>query len=130
MLQSMGLQRVENDSVTELNRYSYWQILSAMALMATDSLSTSCSCPGPCHCDFLPGLLEKSPNLSPYCHTLSHLFSIQHPEISFRTSHNIPFLCLQLSDCVLANAINQKKKNNNKTVKKQKKQKWHDRVWS
>ena len=50
---------------TELNWYSYWQILLAMALMAADCLSPSSSCPGPCHCGFLPGLLQKSPNLSP-----------------------------------------------------------------
>ena len=87
-----------------------------MALMAADCLSPSSSCPGPCHCGFLPGLLQKSPNLSPQCHTLSHLFSIQHPEISFRTSHNIPFLCLKFSGYVPANAINQEK--NNKIVKK------------
>ena len=100
---------------TELNWYSYWQILLAIscfillaALMAVDCLSPFCSCPGPCHCDFSPGLLQNS-NLSPYCHTLSHLFSIEHPEISFRTSHNMPFLCLQLSGYVLADAINQVK---------------------
>ena len=109
MLQSMGLQRVGRNWATELNWTDthigkfYWQLA---ALMAVDCLSPFCSCPGPCHCDFSPGLLQNS-NLSPYCHTLSHLFSMEHPEISFRTSHNMPFLCLQLSGYVLADAINQ-----------------------